>query len=450
MPDVIKIRRGLDIKLLGEAEKKISKITPDKYAIKPTDFNGVFPKLTVKEGDEVKAGTPLFFDKYRENIIFTSPVSGKVSEIYRGEKRKILEVRITPDDKIIYESFGAADPLKLSKEEISEKLLKSGIWSYIRQRPYSIIAEPKDQPKAIFISAFDSAPLAPDYNFILEKQEKAFQTGINALSKLTTGKIHLSTHSKQAVAAIFSNVKDVVLHQISGPHPSGNVGIQIHHIDPVNKGEIVWFVNPQAVATIGKLFLEGRYDASKIIALTGSEIVNPQYFEVLSGSQLSPFFLEKPKSVEVRYISGNVLNGTKVDKNGFLGFYDNQITVIPEGNYHEFVGWAMPRLNKFSFSKSFFSWLVPGKKYRLDTNLNGGRRAFVLTGLYEKVFPMDIYPMQLLKAILIRDIDQMENLGIYEVDEEDFALCEFIDASKTDMQVIVREGLDYIRKEMTG
>jgi len=450
MSDEIRIRKGLDIKLLGEARKKISKITNDKFAIKPADFNGVFPKLSVKEGDGLKAGSPLFFDKYRQNIIFTSPVSGKVSEIYRGEKRKILEVRIQADDYMNYESFGADDPLKLTKEEILQKLLNSGIWSYIRQRPYSIIADPKDRPKAIFISGFDSAPLAPDYNFILEKQEKAFLTGIDALSKLTAGKIHITTRSGQAVAIAFSNAKGVVHHAVTGPHPSGNVGIQIHHIDPIGKGEIVWFVNPQAVAIIGKLFLEGRYNASKIIALTGSEIKEPQYFEVINGIQLSPFFKDQPKPTEVRYISGNVLTGTKVNKNGFLGFYDDQLTVIPEGNYHEFIGWALPRLNKFSFSKSFFSWLNPGKKYRLDTNLNGGRRAFVLTGQYEKVFPMDIYPMQLLKAILARDIDQMENLGIYEVDEEDFALCEFIDASKTDMQAIVREGLDFIRKEMTG
>jgi Na+-transporting NADH:ubiquinone oxidoreductase subunit A len=450
MPDVIKIRRGLDIKLLGEASKKISKISPEMYAIDPPDFIGVFPKLMVTEGETVKAGSPLFIDKYRDNIIFTSPVSGKISEIHRGEKRKILEVRIIPDNKTEYEFFEIDDPAKISKEEIRDKLLKSGVWSYIRQRPYSVIANPKDDPKAIFISAFDSAPLAPDYNFIIENQEKAFHTGLNALMKLTTGKVHLSTRSGQNIAGTFLNAKGVTQHHFVGPHPAGNVGIQIHHIDPINKGDVVWFVNPQAVVTIGKLFLEGRYDATRIIALTGSEIKNPQYYEVICGCQLSQLFKDNLNSIDVRFINGNVLTGGKVDKNGYLSFYDYQVTVIPEGNYHEFLGWALPRLKKFSFSKSFFSWLTPSKKYRLDTNLNGGRRAFVLTGHYEKVFPMDIYPMQLLKAIMIRDIDQMENLGIYEVDEEDFALCEYIDASKTDLQAIVREGLNFIRKEMAG
>lgn len=450
MSDVIKIKKGLDIKLLGTAEKKISKLTPEKYAIKPPDFTGVFPKLSVKEGDAVKAGSPLFYDKYRENIVFTSPVSGKVTEIYRGEKRKILEVRVEPGSGMEYESFGADNPSGLSKEQVTEKLLKSGVWCYIRQRPYSVIAHPDDKPKAIVISAFDSAPLAPDYSFILEKEFHTFQSGIDALSKLTQGKVYLNLSTRQATSGTFSNAKGVAHHRFDGPHPSGNVGIQIHHIDPVNKGEIVWYVNPQAVVTIGKLFLEGRYDATRIIALTGSEITNPHYYKVISGAQLPLLFKDNLNSSEVRFISGNVLTGQKVDKNGFLGFYDYQVTVIPEGNYHELFGWGMPRINKFSFSKSYFSWLMPGKKYRLDTNLNGGKRAFVLTGQYEKVFPMNIYPMLLLKAIMMRDIDQMENLGIYEVDEEDFALCEYIDASKTDMQAIVREGLDYIRKEMAG
>lgn len=450
MADVIKIKKGLDIKLLGSAEKKISKLIPEKYALKPADFFGVFPKLLVKENDEVKAGTPLFHDKYRSNIQFTSPVSGKVTEIYRGEKRKILEVRIQAGSIMDFEQFGASDPSSLSREEITAKLLQSGIWSYIRQRPYSIIANPDEKPKAIFVSAFESSPLAPDYNFILENEGKAFQSGIDILGKLTEGKIHLSTSARHPVAATFAQAKGVVQHQFDGPHPAGNIGIQVHHIDPINKGETVWYVNPQAVVTIGKLFLKGIYDASRVIALTGSEIKNPGYYETICGAHLPRFFDDNLNSSDARFISGNVLSGQRVDKSGYLGFYDHQITVIPEGNYHELFGWSMPRMNKFSFSKSYFSWMIPGKKYRLDTNLNGGRRAFVITGHYEKVFPMDIYPMILLKAILAKDIDQMENLGIYEVDEEDFALCEYIDASKTDMQAIVREGLEFIRAEMAG
>jgi len=449
MPNVIKIKKGLDIKLLGKAEKKVSEISSTKFALKPPDLNGVFPKLFVKEGDEVKAGTPVFFDKYRDNITFNSPVSGTVTEIHRGAKRKMLEIRIESDGKMEFESFGTADPSSLTKEQVTEKLLKSGTWSYIRQRPYSIIANPEDEPKAIFISAFDSAPLAPDMDFLVENEGKAFQTGLDTISKLTNGKVYMNVFDGKTTSKTFLEAKGVQINKFSGPHPAGNLSVQIQQIDPVNKGDIVWYINPQALITIGKLFLEGKYDASKIIALTGSEIKNPQYYKVQSGCSLLPLFENNLKSANSRYISGNVLTGNKVDKDGYLGYYDNQVTVIPEGKYYEFLGWAMPRFDRFSFSKSFFSWLTPNKKYSLDTNLNGGHRAFVLTGEYEKVFPMDIYPMQLLKAIMVKDIDMMENLGIYEVDEEDFALCEFIDVSKTEMQAIVREGLDYMLKEMS-
>lgn len=449
MSNVIRIKKGLDIKLLGETDKKISEIPSTKFALKPPDFNGVFPKLFVKEGDTVKAGTPVFFNKYRENIIFTSPVSGKITEIHRGAKRKMLEIRIEADGKMEYESFGTSDPTSMTKEQITEKLLKSGIWSYIRQRPYSIIANPEDDPKAIFISAFDSAPLAPDFDFLIENEAKAFQAGLDAISKLTSGKIHLNVKEGKTVSNTFLQAKGVQVNHFAGPHPAGNVGIQIHKIDPINKGDIVWYLNPQALIIIGKLFLEGKYDASKMIALTGSEVNNPQYYKVVSGCSILPMLENNLKSTNSRYISGNVLTGKKVDKDGYLGFYDKQVTVIPEGNYHEFLGWGMPRFDKFSFSKSFFSWLTPNKKYKLDTNLNGGHRAFVFTGDYEKVFPMNIYPMQLLKAIMVKDFDLMENLGIYEVDEEDFALCEFIDVSKTEMQATVREGLDYMLKEMS-
>ena len=444
----IKIKKGLDIKLLGKAENKVSGHSSVDFAIKPPDFTGVFPKLYVKPGEEIKAGTPLFFDKYRDNILFSSPVSGKVVEVRRGAKRKMLEVRIESDGKQDYMDFGKADPGKLSKDEITEKLLKSGVWANIRQRPYSVIAEPGNTPKAIFISAFDSAPLAVDMDFVLDEEAKAFQAGIDALKKLTDGKIHLNIKSGETKSATFLNAKNVEINSFSGKHPAGNVGVQIHHIDPINKGDIVWYIHPQAVVTVGKLFLEGKYDASRVIALAGSEVKNPQYYKVLSGISLSGLFKDHTTDGDLRYISGNVLSGTSVVKDGYLGFYDYQVSVIPEGNYHEFLGWAMPRFKNFSFSKSYFSWLTPNKKYRLDTNLNGGHRAFVLTGQYEKVFPFDIYPMQLLKAIMIKDIDRMENLGIYEVDEEDFALCEFIDVSKTEMQSIVREGLDFIRKEM--
>jgi Na+-transporting NADH:ubiquinone oxidoreductase subunit A len=445
----IKIKRGLDIKLLGDAQKTVSEVTSKNFAIKPPDFVGVFPKLLVKEGDTVKAGTPVFFDKYRDNILFTSPVSGKIEEVHRGAKRKMLEIRITADGNQDSVDFGKADPGSVTKEAAIEKLLKSGVWAYIRQRPYSVIANPEHSPKAIFISAFDTAPLAPDFDLIIEKEAKAFQAGIDVLKKLTPGKVHLNVHTEKTKSSVFLKAKGVEINKFSGPHPSGNVGIQIHHIDPVNKGEIVWYVGPQAVVTIGKLFLEGKYDASRIIALTGGETKDPKYYKVISGQSVSEIVAgQVDKDANVRYISGNVLNGTKIERDGYLGFYSSQVTVIPEGDYFEFLGWALPGLKKFSVSKSYFSWLTPNRKYNLDTNIHGGHRAFVLTGLYEKVFPMDIYPLQLLKAIIIKDIDLMENLGIYEVDEEDFALCEFVDPSKTEMQAIVREGLDFIRKEM--
>ncbi|MCB0805663.1 MAG: Na(+)-translocating NADH-quinone reductase subunit A [Bacteroidales bacterium] len=448
MSEVIKIRKGLDIKLVGQAEKKISEVKSDTYALKPPDFVGVFPKMFLKEGDPVKAGTPVFFDKYRDNIVFSSPVSGTIKEIHRGAKRKMLEVRIDSNGKMEYEDYGAADPLSLDRKQVIEKLMKSGVWANIRQRPYSVIANPESEPKAIHISAFDTAPLGPDMDFLVEQDAKAFQAGINALTKLTNGKVHLNVREGQTQSRVFLDAKGVQVNRFNGPHPTGNVGVQIHHLDPVNKGDVVWYLTPVAVIFVGRLFLTGTYDVTRLISFCGSEVKDPQYLKVITGTAIAPIIKDRIKESNIRYISGNVLTGDQIDKNGYLGFYHDQLTVIPEGNEYEMFGWAMPRFNKFSYSKTYFSWLLPKKRYDLDTNMNGGHRAFVLTGEYERVFPMDIYPLQLLKAIIVKDIDLMENLGIYEVDEEDFALCEFIDASKTEMQVIVREGLDFIRKEM--
>jgi Na+-transporting NADH:ubiquinone oxidoreductase subunit A len=312
-----------------------------------------------------------------------------------------------------------------------------------------MIANPEDSPKAIFVSAFDSSPLGVDFDVIVEGKEKLFQTGLDVLRKLTDGKVHLNVREGVTKAKAFLNASGVQINRFQGPHPVGNIGTQIHAVDPINKGDVVWYTDPQSLIIIGRLFTEGRYMAEKLIAFAGSEVDNPGYCRVLSGTTVLPLAQGAVKEGDVRFISGSVFAGEKIEKYGYLGFYSNQLLVIPEGNYHELFGWAMPRFNKFSFSRSYFSWLMPKKSYRLDTNLNGGPRAFVLTGLYEKVFPMDIYPMQLLKAILIKDIDQMENLGIYEVDEEDFALCEFVDVSKTEMQAIVREGLDFMHKEMS-
>lgn len=449
MSDVIKIKKGLTINLVGEAEKTVTEINPKHCAIKPLDFVGVFPKMLVQEGDAVKAGSPLFFDKYRERIKFTSPVSGKVKELRRGEKRVLLEVIIESDGQNEAVDFGKADPNKLSREEIIEKLLESGIWPMIRQRPYSIIAEPSLSPKAIFISSFDTAPLAPDYDLVIHGNGEAFQAGIDALAKLTAGKVHLNISADLVASKVFTNCKGVQINKFSGKHPVGNVGTQIAFLDPINKGDMVWYLRPQEVLHIGRLFLTGKFDATQLVAVTGSEVKRPQYFKTKIGSSIQEMLKDNLNGDNNRIISGNVLTGKKIEKSGYLGFFDAQLTVIPEGNHHEFLGWALPGLNKFSFSRSFASFLMPKKRYRLDTNYNGGERAYVMTGQFEQVFGWDIFPLQLIKAILIDDVEAMEKLGIYEVDEEDFALCEFIDTSKTEIQEIVRKGLDLVRKEMS-
>jgi Na+-transporting NADH:ubiquinone oxidoreductase subunit A len=448
MSNTFKIKKGLDINLIGEAEKVIREIPTKLCAIKPPDFHGVFPKILVKEGDVVKAGTPLFFDKYRENIKFTSPVSGKVREIRRGAKRVLLEVSIEASPQQEFVDFGVADPNSLDKSGVASKLLESGVWPSIRQRPYSIIANPDDDPKAIMISAFDSAPLAPDFDLIVDGNEKAFQTGIDALRKLTSGKVYLNMGDDQRSTA-FTGANGVEFNTFSGPHPAGNVSTQISRIAPLNKGEVIWYLRPQEVLSIGRFFLEGRLDPTRIIALTGSEVKKPLYFKTVLGTSIGEMIKDNITGDHVRYISGNALTGAQIEKNGFVSFYDSQVTVIPEGDYHEFFGWAKPGLNKFSFYGSFLSKMMPGKKFRLDTNYHGGERAFVLTGKFEQVFPLDIYPMQLIKAIMIEDIDEMEFLGIYEVDEEDFALCEFISTSKVNIQKIVRDGLNLMHKEMS-
>lgn len=447
MTKVVKITKGLDIPLLGEAEKIMKDLSSHHYAVKPTDFNGVFPKVLIKEGDEIKAGTPLFFNKYNEKILFTSPVSGKVIEIRRGDKRILEEIRIEADGKNSYIDFGSADPQKLKREEIVEKLIQSGIWPCIRQRPFSVIADPGKTPKAIHVSAFDTAPLAPDYDFIVHGKGELFQTGLNALARLTNGTVHLNVHSKATTSKVFLNSRNVQINYFAGPHPAGNVSVHIANTDPINKGDIVWYLYPQDVIAIGRLFQKGVYDASIVIALTGSEVQKPLYYKTLRGVSVKNLLLDNLSESKVRIISGNVLNGDKILTDGYLGFYHNQITIIPEGNFYEFIGWAAPGFGKFSFSRAFFSWLSKSKKYQLDTNLHGGHRAFVMTGKYEQVFPLDILPMQLIKACMINDIDLMEGLGIYEVDEEDFALCEFIDTSKTEIQSIIRQGLDMMRKE---
>ena len=449
MSEVIRIRRGLDIKLSGKAEKILNDSErPLLYAVKPSDFIGILPKLTVVPGDMVKIGSQLFFDKKHPEVKFTSPVSGKIVEILRGERRSILAVVVESDGKDDYIEFIKADPSGLPREKVIEVLLNSGMWPTIRQRPYSVIANPENLPKSIFISGFDTAPLAPDYNFIVKDYVSEFQKGIDVLKILTKGKVHLSLNGDNEIPPAYSNTSGIEIHKFSGPHPAGNVGIQIHHIDPINKGDIVWYIGPYDVIRIGKLFMNGRVDNTSFLAVTGSEVKKPQYLKIIRGTCISTLLKDNLKSGDLRFISGNVLTGTKIEKNGFLGFYDNQLTVIPEGKYYDFLGWLLPGLGKYSVSRTFFSWLTPNKEFKIDTNLKGGLRSYVITGQYEKVLPMDIYPVQLIKAILAEDVDKMEKLGIYEVAEEDFALCEFVCTSKIEVQSILRKGIDLMKKEM--
>ncbi|MDR1895494.1 MAG: Na(+)-translocating NADH-quinone reductase subunit A [Prevotellaceae bacterium] len=449
MSRIIKLRKGLNISLKGSAEKILGKVPmSETYAVKPSDFPGLTPRLCVKQGDEVKAGTPVFFDKNADKIKFVSPVSGVVEAINRGERRKLLEVVIKPDAEQVSEKYEITADLSESREQIIELITKSGNWSFIKQRPYGIIANPNDKPKSIFISGFDTAPLLFDIDFVLSEQQQYFQKGIDVLGKLTDGKVHLGVDVND-FASCLNNIKNAEITLFSGKHPAGNVGVQIHHIDPVNKGDIVWTVDAQHVAMLGRFFSTGVYDAHKIIALCGSKVKRAQYYRIITGAKITAFSDLIDHDGSVRYISGNVLTGTAVNKDGYMGFYANRLSVIPEGDKYEFLGWAAPRLSKFSASKSYFSWLTPNKLYDLDTNLNGGERAFVVSNQYEKVLPMDIYPVYLLKAIFAENIDKMEQLGIYEVIEEDLALCEFVCTSKIQVQAMLRKGIELMIKEMS-
>ena len=448
MLKTIKLRKGLNIKMKGKAEPVLEQVSPsDVYALKPTDFPGLTPRLTVHQGDQVKTGDVLFYDKYHPEVVFVSPVGGTVASINRGERRRILEVLVTADESMGVVDFGKHDPLHLDREEVKGILLKSGLWPFIKRRPYGTIARVDEIPKSIFISCFDTAPLAPDYAYITGGQETVFQTGVNALTRLTSGKVHLGLPGEGG--DLFSRIQHVEITRYSGPHPAGNVGVHIHHTDPVNKGEVVWTVNPQDVLFIGRLFETGHVDFTKIIALTGSEVVKPRYLKTKLGTGLCPLLAGNLKEEgKQRVISGNALTGQKVICDNYLGFYDSQVTVIPEGDEYEFMGWARPGIGKYSASRTFLSSLFPRKEYELTANLHGGVRAFVLSGQYEKYVPMDILPVHLLKAILVNDIDKMEQLGIYEVIGEDLALCEFACASKIKVQDILRKGLETMEKEL--
>ncbi|MBX7124779.1 MAG: Na(+)-translocating NADH-quinone reductase subunit A [Cyclobacteriaceae bacterium] len=452
MGKFIRLKKGFNISLAGKATAKVVEADPaETVSIKPADFHGLYmPKVVVKEGDAVKAGSPLFHDKKFESIQFTSPVSGEVVEVKRGDKRKLIEVKILADRKNEYESFGrhsVSDIANLPVESIKDQLLKSGVWVNLVQRPFGTIADPTATPKAIHISAFDTGPLAPDYSVLFRGQDQFFQIGLDVLKRLTPGAVNLNVHTTSEVSTVFSQSKGVEVNKFSGKHPAGCVGVQIHHIDPINKGDVVWTIAPAGVIQIGKLFQTGTYDASRIVAVVGSEVKNPQYYKTVTGASIKKLVAGNVQGEHVRYISGNVLTGTQIAADGHLGFFDQQLTVIPEGDQYDFLGWIKPTTSKLSFSRAFglLSFLSFGKERVLNTNTNGEHRAFVQTGVFEQVTPMDVLPTQLLKSILAEDIDEMEALGIYEVIEEDLALCEFVDVSKHNVQEILREGIELIR-----
>lgn len=447
MSEVIKIKKGLNIPLEGKAEMVFGQAQlPGLFAIKPVDFHGLTPKMVVAEGDSVKIGSVLFHDKYHPEIKFVSPVSGTVKTINRGERRRILEVVVENDNKDESLDFGKSDPATMDRDAIVGKLLEGGAWPYLRQRPYDILANPSDTPKAIFVSGFDSSPLAPDYDFVLTGQEEAFKVGVEVLKKLAPV-VHIGISAGSA-SKVYNSLQGVTLNSFSGPHPAGNVGVQIHHVSPINKGEKVWVINPQEIVSIGNLFAQGKHDFSRVIAVTGSEVLKPLYLRYRLGASVVEILKDNIAEGSLRVISGNVLTGTNIGADGYLGFYHSQLCVIPEGDDYEFLGWASPGFGKFSVSRSFFSWICKNKKYRLNANLHGSERAIVVSGLFEKVVPMDILPEQLIKAILAEDIDKMEQLGLYEIVEEDIALCEFVDISKMELQAIVRDGINLMMKEL--
>ncbi|WP_418636981.1 Na(+)-translocating NADH-quinone reductase subunit A [Winogradskyella sp.] len=445
----IKIKKGLDIKLIGEAEKATENaIISNFYSIRPEDFHSIIPKLIAKEGTRVKAGETLFYNKDEEAMKFVSPVSGEITEVQRGPRRRIDAIKITADKEQTYVDHGKFD-LASDAEKTKAHLLASGCWAFIKQRPYDVVAKADSTPKAIFISGYASAPLAADLDYTLTGKEAELQAAVTALSKLTEGSVHVSV-GKNSNSPL-ANLQNVVVHKVSGPHPSGNVGTLINKVDPINKGETVWTVNAQDLVIIGELLLTGKFNAERIVALAGSSVKKPRYFRTKIGSEIATMVYDNgvERDSNDRIISGNVLTGKQVMPDGNLDYYSNVITVIPEGNDYELFGWNKPVFNKISTSRALtFSWLNPKKKYDLNTNTNGEHRAFVVTGSYEEVFPLDIYPMQILKACMYQDLDEMEALGMYEVAPEDFALTEFVCVSKQPHQKIIREGLDLMLKEI--
>ena len=445
MANVIKLRKGLDIHLQGKAEEKLIQLKSNgKYALVPDDFEGVTPKVVVKEGDKVKAGDALFVNKQYPEVKFASPVSGTVSAVVRGERRKVLCVKVDADAQQSYVDFGKKDVAKMDGQRVIDALLEAGIFGYINQLPYAVSTNPSVLPKAIFVSALRDKPLAASFEFEVKGEEADFQTGLTALSKIA------KTCLGCGVNSTFENYKDVEVTVFDGKCPAGNVGVQVNHLDPVNKGEVVWTIgDPTVVLFIGRLFNTGKVNLTRRVALCGSEVKTPAYVDMLVGEELSTLLSNSyDADKNVRIINGNVLTGKPTTKEGYLGAHTSEITIIPEGeDADEMLGWILPRFKQFSVNRSYFSWLCGKKQYALDARVKGGERHMIMSGEYDKVLPMDIYGEYLIKAIIAGDIDRQEALGIYEVSPEDFALAEFVDSSKLELQRIVREGLNILRKE---
>ena len=452
MANVIKLRKGLDINLQGKAEERlISMKSKGQYALVPDDFEGVTPKVVVKEGDKVKAGDALFVNKQYPEIKFASPVSGVVREVVRGERRKVLCVKVDADAQQEYVDFGKKDVTKMDAKQVVDALLEAGIFGYINQLPYDVSTNPSVAPKAIFISALRDKPLAGNFEFEVKGQEQDFVTGLMALSKIAKTYLGLGIQSDFLAEMQKQNVEKFVEVTIfDGPCPAGNVGVQVNHLDPVNKGEVVWTIgDPTVVLFIGRLMNTGKVNLTRRVALCGSEVKAPAYVDMLVGEELSTLLSDcYDSNHHVRIINGNVLTGKTTTKDGYLGAHTSEITIIPEGdNADEMLGWILPRFGQFSVNRSYFSWLLGKKQYALDARVKGGERHMIMSGEYDKVLPMDIYGEYLVKAIIAGDIDRQEALGIYEVSPEDFALAEFVDSSKLELQHIVREGLNILRKE---
>lgn len=448
MANVIKLRKGLDINLKGKAAKqKFSVKAAAQYALVPDDFVGMTPKVVVREGDKVKAGDALFVNKKQTDVKFASPVSGVVQAVVRGDRRKVLRVVVEADKDQQYVDFGQKQVASLDGDAVVKALLEAGLFGYINQLPYAVSTTPDQKPRAVFVSALRDMPLAGDFEYELQGNEEDFQTGLTALSKVAP--VYLGVGAKQTSKAL-TEAKDVEMNVFDGPCPAGNVGVQVNNIAPVNKGEVVWTVDPTAVIFFGRLFRTGKVDLRRLVAVAGSEITKPEYAEVLVGQPIADLLEGKFAAKDhVRIINGNPLTGRKATKDDFVGGHTSEITVIPEGdNVDEMLGWILPRTNDFSVSRSYFSWLFgKNKEYALDARVKGGERHMIMSGEYDKVLPMDIYAEYLIKAIIAGDIDRMEQLGIYEVAPEDFAVAEFVDSSKLELQHIVRQGLDMLRKE---